>query len=278
MRGWGSDWKKIRTASLLAAGPGDGATGSEAGRVDRTSPLPVKPRGSKRSYRLEPLTLFRTIVTTRGPGRQGLVVDGSVNNEGVLIRPVGSHAALVEVDDARQALSLALWARAHAVPATDIVPAATTVLFDGLEGDLTSLIAGWSPTTDPASTREVVVPVVYDGADLESVADAWRVDVEEVIRRHTSREFTSAFCGFAPGFAYLAGLPTQWAVPRLDSPRDRVPAGAVALADTWCGVYPSGSPGGWRLIGRTDVALWDLTQDPPALLAPGTRVRFEVAR
>ena len=87
----------------------------------------------------------------------------------------------------------------------------------------------------------------------------------------------SAFCGFSPGFAYLAGLPEELAVPRLDTPRTKVPAGAVALAGTWCAAYPTASPGGWRLIGRTDAALWDAAREQPALLAPGTRVRFRPA-
>ena len=120
----------------------------------------------------------------------------------------------------------------------------------------------------------IEVPVVYDGADLEDVAGRWGTDGEGVVERHGAIEFVSAFCGFAPGFAYLAGLPEQYAVPRLDSPRSRVPAGAVGLAGSWCGVYPSESPGGWRLLGRTDLTLWDPDRDEPALLAPGTRVRF----
>ena len=95
-----------------------------------------------------------------------------------------------------------------------------------------------------------------------------------MVARHGEVEFVSAFCGFAPGFAYLAGLPEKYAVPRLDSPRSRVPAGAVGLAGAWCGVYPTASPGGWRLLGRTDATLWDPDRSRPALLAPGTRVRF----
>ena len=118
------------------------------------------------------------------------------------------------------------------------------------------------------------LPVVYDGADLEDIASRWGTDVDGVVARHTGTAFVSAFCGFAPGFAYLAGLAGEYAVPRLDSPRTRVPAGAVGLAGPWCGVYPSESPGGWRLLGRTDARLWDPDRSRPALLAPGTRVRF----
>jgi KipI family sensor histidine kinase inhibitor len=96
-----------------------------------------------------------------------------------------------------------------------------------------------------------------------------------VAARHQAVTFVSAFCGFAPGFAYLSGLDA--AVSRLATPRTRVPAGSVALAGTWCGVYPTTSPGGWRIIGSTDARLWDVDRDPPALLVPGTRLRFVAA-
>jgi len=195
----------------------------------------------------------------------------------VRIIPAGPCAALIEVADAAAALSLAQWARGQRVEAVEIVPAARTVLFDGVRPgvDLAALLSGWSADVPVAPTREAVVPVVYDGPDLSYVAGAWDVSEDEVVSRHTALDFISAFCGFSPGFAYLTGLPAAWAVPRLDSPRERVAAGSVGLADTWCGVYPTASPGGWRLLGRTDAPLWDLARDEPALLAPGTRVRFE---
>ena len=123
--------------------------------------------------------------------------------------------------------------------------------------------------------RSCASPVRYAGPDLARVADHWGCSTEEVVDLHTSLEFTSTFCGFAPGFAYLAGLPAERAVPRLESPRARVAPGSVGLADTWCGVYPTASPGGWLLIGTTDADLWDVDRAEPALLAPGTRVRFE---
>jgi len=196
------------------------------------------------------------------------------------LRPVGRSAALVEVSDAAAALALATWAREAGVPAIEIVPAAETVLFDGVR-DLDALartLEQWSVAPSAPPGPLVEVPVVYDGADLAAVARAWGTDEAEVVARHTAIEFVSAFCGFAPGFAYLTGLPPELAVPRLESPRSRVPAGSVALAGAWCGVYPTTSPGGWQLLGRTEVALWSPADEQPALLAPGTRVRFVVAR
>lgn len=192
------------------------------------------------------------------------------------LRPAGRHAVLAEVADSAAACSLAAYARSARVSADDVVPGARTVLFDGVpDADaLRELLAGWSPDAEPEPGELVEVPVVYDGADLDDVAARWRTDADGVVERHGGLEFVSAFCGFAPGFAYLAGLPEEYAVPRLDSPRTKVPAGSVGLAGSWCGVYPSASPGGWRLLGRTELTLWDPERSPPALLAPGTRVRF----
>ncbi|MFT4262495.1 MAG: carboxyltransferase domain-containing protein, partial [Nocardioides sp.] len=135
-----------------------------------------------------------------------------------------------------------------------------------------------SPARTPAPGRSVELPTAYDGADLGRVAELWECSVEEVVARHTSLVFTSVFCGFAPGFAYLTGLPPAWRAPRLAEPRVRVPAGSVGIAGEWCGVYPVASPGGWLLLGRTEATLWDPGDaERPALLAPGTRVRFTVA-
>jgi len=198
-------------------------------------------------------------------------------------REFGPSALLVEVGSPVEATALARWARADGsgVEADDIVPAAGTVLFDGVRSQegLRRALEGWSAGAAGTPGRLVELPTAYDGPDLGFVAQAWGVSVAEVIARHTSLEFTAAFCGFAPGFAYLAGLPEEWAVPRLATPRARVEPGSVGLAGAFCGVYPSASPGGWRLLGRTEERLWDLTRDEPALLAPGTRVRFvEVGR
>jgi KipI family sensor histidine kinase inhibitor len=194
----------------------------------------------------------------------------------VHFRAVGRHALLVEVDDAGAARSLAAWARERDVAADEVVPAAGTVLFDGVAepAALRDLLAEWEPGTVAGDLGLVEIPVTYDGPDLGFVAERWGIEESEVAAAHADVEFVSAFCGFAPGFAYLEGLPEERAVPRLDSPRSKVPAGAVALAGTWSAVYPTGSPGGWQIIGSTDAVLWDPSRDEPALLPPGTRVRF----
>ena len=195
---------------------------------------------------------------------------------GMRTRPVGRQAVLVEVADAAAALALADWARRRGVEAGEIVPGAATVLFDEVAEPetLRDVLAGWSPILDAPLRECVEIEVRYDGPDLEFVAEAWGTDPEGVVEHHSSVEYVAAFCGFAPGFAYLQGLAGERAVPRLDSPRSRVPAGSVALAGAWCGVYPTTSPGGWRILGTTDAVLWDQVRDQPALLPPGTRVRF----
>ena len=192
--------------------------------------------------------------------------------------PCGPAALLVEVSDAPAALSLAEHLRAG-LGATDVVPGARTVLVDGAgRAAVEEALRRWDPATGTDPGPLVEVPVVYDGADLADVAEVWGCTLREVVERHTSLELVSAFCGFAPGFAYLSGVPEEWAVPRRASPRPRGPAGSVALADTWSAVYPTASPGGWRLLGRTDLSLWDTRRTPPALLAPGTRVVFREVR
>lgn len=195
----------------------------------------------------------------------------------VLTRTAGPHALLVEVADAADALSLATWARALPVDAVEVVPAAATVLFDGVPdpAGLVDALAAWSPSGALPPGPSVTVPVRYDGPDLAFVAERWGTDEAGVVARHTSLEFVAAFCGFAPGFSYLTGLPQELAVPRLETPRPSVPAGSVGLAGSWCGAYPTSSPGGWRLLGTTDAPLWDQDRPSPALLPPGTRVRFE---
>lgn len=131
---------------------------------------------------------------------------------------------------------------------------------------------------DPAGAaraeKAIEIPVRYDGPDLADVAAVWGVPEHEVPAIHAAAEFRVAFCGFAPGFGYLTGLPSRYDVPRRATPRTAVPAGSVALAGPYTGVYPRSSPGGWQLIGTTDAVLWDHARVPAALLAPGARVRF----
>ncbi|MGN9916334.1 5-oxoprolinase subunit B family protein [Micromonospora palomenae] len=201
------------------------------------------------------------------------------------IRPVGRHALLLDCDDPGQveAWRAELWRRRDAgeLSAVEIVPAAATVLLDGVPDPaaVAARIAGWTPrpVAAPAATAQVEVPTGYDGEDLPVVARHWGVTVPEVVRRLRETPFRVAFCGFAPGFAYLTGLPPEWAVPRLPSPRTRVPAGSVALAGPYAGIYPTASPGGWLLVGRTELTLFDVRADPPARLTPGTRVRLVAA-
>jgi KipI family sensor histidine kinase inhibitor len=203
------------------------------------------------------------------------------------IRVVGWSALRLECGTADEvdAWRAALW-RARAageLAATEIVPGARTVLLDGVADPdaLAAELAAWptpAPTPPAGAARAVVrIPIRYDGEDLPRVAAHWGVDVAEVVRRHHTTEYRVAFCGFAPGFGYLTGLPAELSVPRLATPRTRVPAGSVGLAGPYTGIYPSASPGGWLLVGRTGAVLFDVNADPPALLAPGVAVHFEPA-
>jgi KipI family sensor histidine kinase inhibitor len=189
----------------------------------------------------------------------------------------GPSALLAEPDDPADVPVLYADLRRDLV-CRDLVPGARTVLLDG-PADLAAArtyLAGWRPSAPAARApvREVVVPTTYDGEDLDDVARLWGMTRAEAVATHTGTEFTVAFVGFSPGFAYCTGLPSELAVPRLDRPRPRVPAGAVGLAGEYAGVYPSASPGGWRLLGRTSLVLWDAAREEPARLTPGTRVRF----
>jgi KipI family sensor histidine kinase inhibitor len=196
-------------------------------------------------------------------------------------RRVGEHGLLIDlpdVDDVHRTRASLLAAKpvgvVEVVPGLRsllvvIDPAQTSVaefasFLDDLDvGDITM-----------GGNRIVDVPVIYDGPDLEEVAKLTRMRADEVVARHQAATYTVAFLGFSPGFAYLLGLDPALYVPRRSTPRPSVAAGSVAIAGELAGVYPRATPGGWRLLGRTRLAVWDLSRDPPALFAPGDHVRF----
>lgn len=207
---------------------------------------------------------------------------GPVSDGGAVahVASYGDRAVLVEVADPADVPGLrAVLAAAPLAGQVDLVPAARTVLVvldrPPTELDLAvlrRLVPGERAGGAPAAT--VDLPVVFDGPDLAEVARFAGRSEDDVVAALTAVRFVVAFGGFAPGFGYLAGLPPALHVPRRETPRTRVPAGAVALAGPYAGVYPRASPGGWQLVGRTDAVLFDVDRDPPALLAPGTAVRF----
>ena len=194
--------------------------------------------------------------------------------------PCGDRALLVEVGDlpAVGAVRAAL-ERSPLPGQRDLVPAARTVLvvLDRAPSDLDAATLRRldpSASASAAAGKSLELPVVFDGADLADVAELTGRSVAALVEALTTAELTVAFGGFAPGFGYLSGLPEELHVQRRATPRTRVPAGSVALAGPFAGVYPQASPGGWQLVGRTDAVLFDVDRDPPALLVPGTAVRF----
>ena len=220
---------------------------------------------------------------------------GEDRHEDALVETLADDALLLRLGDR---IDAATNARVHALcerigsrrPAwlRDLVPsyASTGVFFDarlidalGVEAWLRALLATFpsdaTPTT--AMARTVELPVAYGGdagPDLENAAAELGITPAQLAQRHAAGEYTVAMIGFAPGFPYLLGLDPALALPRLATPRTSVPAGSVGIGGAQTGIYPRESPGGWRLIGRTPLVLFDPSQDPPALLAPGDRVRF----
>ncbi len=190
--------------------------------------------------------------------------------------PCGDHAVLLDCETLDEAQGW--FAALH--DDTEAVLGARTVLLRGNPSALRALVQHTEPQ-DAAATGtgdEIEISVVYDGSDLSDVATITGLSEDEVVAAHTGTSWTVAFGGFAPGFVYLVGGDERLAVPRRDSPRASVPAGSVGLAGEFSGIYPRSSPGGWQLIGRTDAVMFDVDRDPPALLAPGARVRFEALR
>jgi KipI family sensor histidine kinase inhibitor len=194
----------------------------------------------------------------------------------------GREALLVEVDDLDAALALYAALRTAALPGVvDLVPAARTVLIR-LDPAVTSPAAVREATAglsieeqNRSDAGTVEIPVRYDGPDLAEVAERTGLSPDEVVALHTGSRWTVAFAGFVPGFGYLTGGDPRLDVPRRSSPRTRIPAGSVALAGRFSGVYPSDSPGGWQVIGSTTQRMWDLDRPEPALLVPGVEVIFK---
>jgi len=194
--------------------------------------------------------------------------------------PAGRFAVLVEVDDLDTVVALHTALRREPPPGVvDMVPAARTLLLvhDGSTSIARLAERLHNQPLEPAEHgggEPIEIAVDYDGPDLAEVATRTGLSEDDLIRRHAAGNYTVAFLGFAPGFAYLVGGDPALRVARRDTPRTKVPAGSVALAGEFTGVYPREAPGGWQLIGRTDATLWDLAQEPPALLPPGATVRF----
>ena len=201
------------------------------------------------------------------------------------LRPAGERGLLVEVEDLETVHRLHAALRDLDPPGVvELVPGYRTVLIvadpahAGVLDDLAARLPELElPPAEAVAGETVEIPVSYDGEDLPEVAGLTGLEADEVVRRHTAPEYTVAFLGFSPGFPYLVGLDPALEVPRRDTPRTSIPAGSVGLAGNQTGIYPTASPGGWQLIGHTEVTLFDPTRDPPALLAPGTRLRFTVA-
>ena len=206
------------------------------------------------------------------------------------VSPLGEAALTVTLGD-RISLDLHLKVcavaeaiRTVALPAVqEIVPgyATVTLYYDPAQVEYAALartamgvVETAGPESETAAPRHLAIPVRYDGPDLPHVAEQTGLAVAEVIARHAAPEYRVYLMGFVPGFAYLGGLDPSLALPRRGTPRRRVPAGSVAIGGSQAAVYPLETPGGWHLIGRTDLRLFDPHRTPPALLKVGDRVRF----
>lgn len=213
------------------------------------------------------------------------------------IEPLGDSALLIRVveefdpEESLDAVLRAAEALEHAaIPAVvEVVPAYTTVgvfidparteTFDEVRASIESAVARDSELVGSVTDRATIeVPVCYEdeefAPDLDEVARRSGLPRDEVVRRHSDAIYRVSCVGFTPGFPYLSGLPPELAVPRRASPRKEIPAGAVAIGGTQTGIYPRKSPGGWNIIGRSPLRLFEVGRNPPALFQPGDRVRF----
>ena len=208
----------------------------------------------------------------------------------IQLEPLAENAWLLRFGET---IDAAVNARVHAaarrlqeqLPEVECVPAYASLLLRFDEAASRSMDAWRNVITEalidaPADadiTRELTLPVWYGGEagiDLVDVAAHAQLTPDEVVRRHTAATYRVAMLGFAPGFPYLLGLDSVLAMPRRSSPRTHVPAGSVAIGGLQTGIYPQALPGGWQLIGRTPVRLFDLSASSPSLLQPGDQVRF----
>ncbi|MDO5682905.1 MAG: allophanate hydrolase subunit 1 [Propionibacteriaceae bacterium] len=209
----------------------------------------------------------------------------------IRLLPCGTEAVLIEIQepDPDRALAgvLALDAalRATDLPLTDLTPAARTLLAQcpaerlaEVRAAIVRLATSVPAGSLPQPWRRVRIQVEYAGPDLAEIARLTGLTEHEVVTAHVGTPWRVAFGGFAPGFAYLIGGDPRLTVPRRENPRTVVPAGSVGLAGRFSGIYPRPSPGGWQLLGQTEVVLWDATAAEPALLSPGTEVMFEATR
>ena len=207
------------------------------------------------------------------------------------VRPLGDSAITIELGTDR---SPDLLREVHAAAAQiryagldeveDVVPAylALAVFYDPLRSSFAEMakrvleiLSSHDFTASMDTPVHHAIPVRYNGVDLESVATATRLTADQVVELHTSRTYTVDLLGFVPGWAYLSELDPRLQIPRRPQPRPRVAGGSVAIAATQTGVYPLDTPGGWHIIGNTDIRLFDPSRDPPALLKAGDTVRFE---
>ncbi|WP_052314428.1 5-oxoprolinase subunit B family protein [Nocardia thailandica] len=206
------------------------------------------------------------------------------------IRAAGDRALLITLDDPGPVQRLAAALRDYAIAGVqDVLPAAETVLvtlhatryLPQVRRELRALLErlddepGNGDVSRGTGSGDVLeVPVRYDGEDLPEVARLLGMTVAEVVAAHTGTVWRCAFVGFAPGFGYLTSPDGRLTVPRRDRARTAIPPGSVALAGGYSAVYPRGTPGGWQLIGSTDLRMWAVDRDPPALVRAGTEVRF----
>jgi 5-oxoprolinase (ATP-hydrolysing) subunit B len=196
---------------------------------------------------------------------------------------VGDRAFLVETTTAApHDLAAAITASSWRDRVVEVVPAASTVLLVAvdsadvvaLRAAVLDLLAGGVEASATSRGRLVEIAVTYDGIDLAAVSDATGLAVDDVVAAHSGADHVVEFFGFAPGFAYIGGVPDELHLPRRSDPRVRIDAGTVAIAGGQTVIYPGGTPGGWHLIGHTDAVLWDVDASPPNLIAIGDTVRF----